>query len=98
MTMNKFLNIHFFIALAVFASLMVSCTAKQKADNLKETIGDVISKIEKDASSITKEDWEKYDKEIEQITEKIKTDRNSYTPEQTEKMNKMIGKYYALKA
>lgn len=96
--MNKFLNIHFFIALAVFASLMVSCTAKQKADNLKETIGDVISKIEKDASSITKEDWGKYDKQIEELKASMKTNEDDFTPEEMEENNKLIGKYYALKA
>lgn len=93
--MNKFLNIHFFIALAVFASLMVSCTAKQKVDNLKETIGDSILKIEKDASSITKEDWEKFDNQIEELKASMKTNEDDFTPVEVEENNKLIGKYYA---
>ncbi len=96
--MRKISRLHFFVVLIVFVALMVSCTAKQKADSLKETIGDVISKIEKDAYTINKEDWEKYDKQIEELKSEMKVNESDFTHEEIEENNKLIGKYYALKA
>jgi Sec-independent protein translocase protein TatA len=100
MTMKKILSIHILtpLALVVFVALMVSCSAKEKADNLKETIGDAILKIEKDASDISNEDWAKYEEQIEELKSAMKTNEEDFTPEEIEENNKLIGKYYALKA
>ena len=97
-TLKKRLKNQILIPIAGLLILLFSCTAKQKADNLKETIGDAISKIEKDASSFKKEDWEKYDKQIEELKASMKTNEDDFTPKEIEENNKLIGKYYALKA
>jgi uncharacterized protein YchJ len=98
MAMKKFFSAHFFNALFLCTALMVSCTAKHKADNLIENIEDAITKMEKDASKIKKEDWEKYDKQIVELKAVMKINKEEFTPEEVEENNKLIGKYYALKA
>lgn len=97
-TLKKRLKNQILIPIAGLLILLFSCTAKQKTDNLKETIGDAISKIEKDASSFKKEDWEKYDKQIEELKASMKTNEDDFTPKEIEENNKLIGTYYALKA
>lgn len=97
-TLKKRLKNQILIPIAGLLILLFSCTAKQKAENLKETIGDVISKIEEDASAIKEEDWEKYDKQIEELKAAMKTNEEDFTPIELEENNKLTGKYYALKA
>jgi hypothetical protein len=97
-TLKKRLKNQILIPIAGLLILLFSCTAKQKAENLKEIIGNAITKIEQDASAIKKEDWEKYDKQIEKLKAAMKTNEDDFTPEEVEENNKLIGKYYALKA
>lgn len=81
-----------FAIIAIFLS--TSCGTKEKYQELQTSI----SEVEKNATKLSPQDWEKYDLEIEQTKEKLKTEREKYSPQETEEMNKLIGKYYALKA
>lgn len=96
-TLKKRLKNQILIPIAGLLILLFSCTAKQKADIIKETIGGAISKIEKDASSIKKVDWQQYDRQIEELKASMKSNEEDFTPIELEENNKLTGKYYALK-
>ena len=90
----KTTHINFLTIFGLVMLLFFACNSKTKIENIK----DAISKIEQDASTIKKEDWENYDKQIEELKAAMKTNEEAFTPEEVEENNKLIGKYYALKA
>lgn len=87
----KKVNLLTIVAFAIL--LFSSCDKKQRAiDNL----GDLVEKVEKNASEYTEEDWVEVNQQYDKLVAEI--DKYDYSGKDSERISKLKGKYAGIKA
>lgn len=77
--------------LVVLAVMMTSCTSAE--EKLLNRFEKIVTEVEKRSDTLSEEQWEKYDDQVEDVVEDVRESLSKFSKEQREKLGNLYGRY-----